>query len=433
MKNLTPDEILEEIEKIRISNNWLKDEKSQPLNKTEIAALPSIPKDWKWVSIHQLSKFITNGVHTPTSFEDSNGYGLHCLRITDIQNNDDINYDKLPYCLRIVEGDYDKKLKKGDIYFSFTGNNLGKRYIVKEDREDTVFAHYFVRWQPILVNPYYIYYVTHSSVYDYFINGHKLGSSQPNLKVTDLKRFPIPLCDLVTQNKIANILKSIDDKISINNKINNNLYEMCNVLYHQLLDDNESNIEYKTIGEIAKKVITGKTPSTKNKEYWGGNIPFITIPDMHNQVFTINTERYITKEGAKSLIPKNSISVSCIATVGLVSINDKDSQTNQQINSIVIENDYDLYYLFEFLTEQEQYMKSIAGGSTTYNINKNTFENIQVPYLNKELIIEYDKKVRPMFEKIKSNQISNDTLSQLRDILLPKLMNGEIDLDNIEI
>ena len=228
MKNLTPDEILEEIEKIRISNNWLKDEKSQPLNKTEIAALPSIPKDWKWVSIHQLSKFITNGVHTPTSFEDSNGYGLHCLRITDIQNNDDINYDKLPYCLRIVEGDYDKKLKKGDIYFSFTGNNLGKRYIVKEDREDTVFAHYFVRWQPILVNPYYIYYVTHSSVYDYFINGHKLGSSQPNLKVTDLKRFPIPLCDLVTQNKIANILKSIDDKISINNKINNNLCYLCN-------------------------------------------------------------------------------------------------------------------------------------------------------------------------------------------------------------
>ena len=208
---------------------------------------------------------------------------------------------------------------------------------------------------------------------------------------------------------------------------------MCNALYHQLLDENEESIEYKTIGEIAKKVVTGKTPSTKNKEYWDGNIPFITIPDMHNQVFTINTERCINNEGAKSLIPKNSISVSCIATVGLVSINDKASQTNQQINSVVIENDYDLYYLFEFLSEQEQYMKSIAGGSTTYNINKNTFENIQVPYLSEELLIEYDKKARPMFEKIKSNQISNNTLSQLRDTLLPRLMNGEIDLDSIEI
>lgn len=260
------------------------------------------------------------------------------------------------------------------------------------------------------------------------------GSTQKFISLSNLRNLEIEYPeDENDAKRIVKLLESIDYRIRLNSEINNNLYEMCNVLYHQLLYDNESNIEYKTIGEIAKKVITGKTPSTKNKEYWGGNIPFITIPDMHNQVFTINTERYITKEGAKSLIPKNSISVSCIATVGLVSINDKDSQTNQQINSIVIENDYDLYYLFEFLTGQEQYMKSIAGGSTTYNINKNTFENIQVPYLNKELIIEYDKKVRPMFEKIKSNQISNDTLSQLRDILLPKLMNGEIDLDNIEI
>lgn len=279
----------------------------------------------------------------------------------------------------------------------------------------------------------YLYYaLNNKKMHDAMLNAAS-GTTIPDLKHSSFYDLEIPLPEISIQKKIAKILDNICDKLKLNNEINNNLYEMCNVLYHQLLDDNESNIEYKTIGEIAKKVITGKTPSTKNKEYWGGNIPFITIPDMHNQVFTINTERYITKEGAKSLIPKNSISVSCIATVGLVSINDKDSQTNQQINSIVIENDYDLYYLFEFLTEQEQYMKSIAGGSTTYNINKNTFENIQVPYLNKELIIEYDKKVRPMFEKIKSNQISNDTLSKLRDILLPKLMNGEIDLDNIEI
>lgn len=290
---------------------------------------------------------------------------------------------------------------------------------------------YFTNINENIININFLYY--------WFLYNRNLiinqanGSVFKNLKKDIVENFEIKVPDINIQLKIIKILDNINSKIELNNEINNNLYEMCNVLYHQLLDDNESNIEYKTIGEIAKKVITGKTPSTKNKEYWGGNIPFITIPDMHNQVFTINTERYITKEGAKSLIPKNSISVSCIATVGLVSINDKDSQTNQQINSIVIENDYDLYYLFEFLTEQEQYMKSIAGGSTTYNINKNTFENIQVPYLNKELIIEYDKKVRPMFEKIKSNQILNDTLSQLRDTLLPKLMNGEIDLDNIEI
>lgn len=324
--------------------------------------------------------------------------------------------------------------KKGDILMTAVGT-IGISWYINE--EDFYFKDgnliWFKNFKKDIVNSRYLYYIFKSKIFSEIIKNISIGSTQKAITIEQVKKIELEFPKIEIQNKIVKILDNISNKIKLNNEINNNLYEMCNVLYHQLLDDNESNIEYKTIGEIAKKVITGKTPSTKNNEYWGGNIPFITIPDMHNQVFTINTERYITKEGAKSLIPKNSISVSCIATVGLVSINDKDSQTNQQINSIVIENDYDLYYLFEFLTEQEQYMKSIAGGSTTYNINKNTFENIQVPYLNKELIIEYDKKVRPIFEKIKSNQISNDTLSQLRDILLPKLMNGEIDLDNIEI
>ncbi|MGN1012601.1 MAG: restriction endonuclease subunit S [Clostridia bacterium] len=192
-------------------------------------------------------------------------------------------------------------------------------------------------------------------------------------------------------------------------------------------------IENKKIVEIANRVVTGKTPSTKNEDFWNGNIPFITIPDMHNQVFTINTERKISNIGAKALIPKNSISVSCIATVGLVSISTEESQTNQQINSIVLNNDYDLYYLFEFLSEQENFMKNIAGGSTTYNINKNTFENIEVPYLPTDKLIEFHNIVSKMFEKIKLNQLENKNLEQLRDTLLPKLMNGEIDLDKIEI
>ena len=104
-----------------------------------------------------------------------------------------------------------------------------------------------------------------------------------------------------------------------------------------------------------------------------------------------------------------------------------------EMGTIYIPFDYDLYFLFEYLSEQEEYMKSIAGGSTTYNINKNTFENIEVPYLPKDILIEFNNSVSSMFEKIKHNQYENERLSQLRDTLLPKLMNGELDLDNIEI
>ena len=279
----------------------------------------------------------------------------------------------------------------------------------------------------------YVYFVFESPEFKKYLQYGANGTTIKNVPLSAIRNYEISIPSKENQDKIVRILKSIEDKIKLNNKINNNLYELCNNLFHEYLDKYESKVEYKKIVEIAKKVVTGKTPSTANKDFWDGDIPFITIPDMHNQVFTIKTERNITELGAKSIIPKNSISVSCIATVGLVSINTEDSQTNQQINSIVIENDYDLYFLFEYLSEQEEYMKSIAGGSTTYNINKNTFENIEVPYLPKDVLIEFNNSVSSMFEKIKLNQYENERLSQLRDTLLPKLMNGEMDLDNVEI
>jgi type I restriction enzyme S subunit len=208
---------------------------------------------------------------------------------------------------------------------------------------------------------------------------------------------------------------------------------MCNSIYHNYLDKYSDILINRKIVDIAQKVVTGKTPSTAKNELWDGDIPFITIPDMHNQIFTINTIRTISILGAKSTIPKNSISVSCIATVGLVSISTQESQTNQQINSIVLKNNYDLYYLFEFLSEQANYLKSIAGGSTTYNLNKTAFENIEIPYLPESELLEFNNIVSKMFDKIKENQIENETLIKLKDTLLPKLMNGEIDLENIEI
>ena len=259
------------------------------------------------------------------------------------------------------------------------------------------------------------------------------GSGQPSIKKTDVEEMLLDIPCIDIQNKIVNILSKIDDKIELNNQTNDNLYDMCNVIFHNYLDKYSEQVEYTKIVDIVDRVVTGKTPSTKNEEFWNGDIPFITIPDMHNQIFTIDTERTISGVGAKSIIPENSISVSCIATVGLVSISTKKSQTNQQINSIVLKNDYDLYYLFEFLSEQESFMKNIAGGSTTYNINKTTFENIEVPYLPQNIIQEFHNTVCKLFDKIKLNQLENKNLEQLRDTLLPKLMNGEIDLDKIEI
>lgn len=283
------------------------------------------------------------------------------------------------------------------------------------------------------INPKFLYWALRSKYVQNQINVIKTGSAQPQLPISLINELLVYLPNKEIQDKIIKILSTIDNKIELNNQINDNLLEMCNSIYHNHLKKFSDLIENKRIVDIAQKVVTGKTPSTKKKDFWNGDIPFITIPDMHGQIFTFKTDRTITEIGAQSIIPENSISVSCIATVGLVSINTEVSQTNQQINSIILKNSYDLYYLFEFLSEQEQFMKSIASGSTTYNINKNTFENIEVPYLPKEKLIEFHNIVCKMFERTKFNQEQNLILTQLRDTLLPKLMNGETDLKNIEI
>ena len=265
------------------------------------------------------------------------------------------------------------------------------------------------------------------------LNSLHIGSSHPLMTQDILNNIDVNIPEYDYQKRAAKILNKIDKKIEINNQINDNLLKLCNSVFHYYLDENKDSLSYKKIIDIADRVVTGKTPSTKNKELWKEEIPFITIPDMHNQIYTIETERKISRAGATSIIPKDSISVSCIATVGLVSINVEESQTNQQINSVVMKNEYDLFYLFEYLSEQEEFMKNIAGGSTTYNINKNMFENIEIPYIPVEKVKEFHNIVKNMFQQVKENQIENKYLEELRDTLLPRLMNGEIDLDKIEI
>lgn len=388
---------------------------------------------FKEYKLSDLIELKSQGVNTTTDKISYSDTGIRIIQAKNI-NKFKYSYDEKNY---IDEETFNKmkenhKLHSGEVLYTNIGSQLGNA-VVYESNERAIITWNVMKLIPkerLLDNYYLCYWLNNNSDYIRNLNS---SSTMPFVSGETLLNIKIKIPELEIQKRISKIIRNITNKIKENSYTNNNLYEICNSIFHIFLNKYSDLIIYTKLVDIAKKIITGKTPSTKNEEFWSGNIPFITIPDMHNQVFTINTERTINELGAKSLIPKNSISVSCIATVGLVSITTEESQTNQQINSIVINNDYDLYYLFEFLSEQTEYLKSIAGGSTTYNINKKTFENIVIPYLPEKLLIRFNEQVSCLFKRIKENQIENKTLEQLRDMLLPKLMNGEIDLDNVEI
>ena len=183
-----------------------------------------------------------------------------------------------------------------------------------------------------------------------------VGSAVPSLTTVVLNQLPIDIPKNINEQKsIAAILTSFDDKIELLQKQNKTLEELAQTLFKEWFG------KYKVGDELPDgwgggklsefgKIICGKTPSKSNEDYFGNDIPFIKIPDMHNKVFILETTDNLSIEGAKSqnnkMLPKNSICISCIATVGLVSITTKKSQTNQQINSIIPNENYFREFLF---------------------------------------------------------------------------------------
>lgn len=193
-----------------------------------------------------------------------------------------------------------------------------------------------------------------------------------------------------------------------------------------------------TLSDLADAIICGKTPSTKHSEYYGNDVPFITIPDMHNQIYAVSTERSLSTVGVASqpgkMLPQNSTCVSCIGTAGLVCLVAEPSQTNQQINSIVPSPNVSPYYIYLLAKTLSDKIQNLgSGGSTICNLNKGQFSAIEALIPSVESMWEFDKIVGPLFEAIYVNQVENLRLAELRDILLPRLMSGELNVSDIDL
>jgi type I restriction enzyme S subunit len=251
------------------------------------------------------------------------------------------------------------------------------------------------------------------------------------INLTVLKSLPVPIPPLSEQRAIASVLSSLDDKIDLLHRQNKTLEAMAETLFRQwFVEEVDEEWEEKPLSFYGT-IICGKTPSKKVQSYFNGDIPFIKIPDMHGNVFLFDTIDSLTEEGKRSqtnkTLPPKSICVSCIATVGLVSLNAKESQTNQQINSIIPNEDYYRYYLYLTMRSLYDLLHSMAsGGTATLNLNTGDFSQISVLYPEESVLEAFHSEIELLFDKIFFNQSQIRTLEKLRDTLLPKLMSGEV-------
>ena len=313
----------------------------------------------------------------------------------------------------------------------------------------------------------FLRYLLTSPMQQEILTSYATGTTVLGISQKALRSMPISFPDFSEQEQTGQVLAALDDKIELNRRMNETLEAMAWAIFKDWFVDfgptrakvegrapylaaelwdlfpDALNDDHKPVGwtEIPLNqlgmVITGKTPSTKRPEFFGDDMPFLKIPDMHGRIYVLRTSTELSEEGARSqekkTLPAGSVSVSCIATPGLVIFNHRDTQTNQQINSIIptdLEQSHFVFWSCKQLASAV--MLGGSGGSVFHNMNKTSFENLRLVYPGDEIAQTYSKTVSQIHNRILSNEYESDVLAQIRDLLLPKLMSGEIRLAEAE-
>ena len=304
-------------------------------------------------------------------------------------------------------------------------------------------------------DPMFVYYLLKYNLDQVAQRNPGTASGRHHVSKSNISSIIVKAPTKSTQLKISTILARYDDLLENNTRRIRILEEMAQAIYrewfvhfrfpgHEGVRMVESELglipegwEVKPLSEYGQ-IVTGKTPSKVIDEYFGGSVPFIKIPDMHEGFFIINTGDTLSIKGERSqkqkTLPPNSICVSCIGTGGLVGITCKNSQTNQQINSIVLNNqNYREYLYFSLRMLKETIINYGLIGATMVNLNRQKFSSLIIVNPPQQMIIKYHQSVEDIFEQILLFKLKNQNLRQTRDLLLPKLISGELDVSELDI
>lgn len=330
----------------------------------------------------------------------------------------------------------DKIVRKGQFAFNrATTRNGNKISIAYREAEDcTVSASYCVfdvKNEDIL-SPKYLMMWFRRPEFDRYAIYHSHGSAHEYFTFENMCDVELPIPPIDQQRKIVAEYNAIQQRIKLNEQLIVKLEETAQAIYRKMFVDgiDKNNLpEGWRMGQVKNfgVVVTGKTPSTLDEDNFGEYMPFVTIPDMHKNIFIYKTERMLSRKGVdtqkKKTLPLNSICVSCIGTPGLVSITTVKCQTNQQINSIVINDANNLYYLYLALKDLQKVIAEYGiGGAVLNNLNKNDFENLNILIPKEHDLAMFQSKIQCIFNLIRLKQDEQMKLHKLHFLILAKII-----------
>ena len=338
----------------------------------------------------------------------------------------------------------------GDLLITAVGATLGIPYFV--GNEQFYFKDGNLIWLSNFkekLNSKFLYYWIDSSFGTQTLWNRTIGSAQPALTIDSIKKLSIPVPSKAIQDKISTTLTTFDQIIENNNKRIKLLEQMAENLYKEWFVrfrfPGYEGVEFESGipkgWEILRAsqlfdITIGKTPDRKIFEYFSNisecNYPWISISDMRSaSTFVFKTKEYLTINAVNTcnvkIIPKNTVIVSFKLTVGQVAITTSDMCTNEAIAHFTTDNVAMREYIYLYL---KKFQYSDLGNTSSIGtaVNSKIIKNMKIILPSSELLNRFHDSVYSIFEEIRLLNETNNNLIKQRDMLLPRLMSGKLEV-----
>ena len=326
------------------------------------------------------------------------------------------------------------EVRSNDVLLNITGDSVARACIVPSERIPArVNQHVAIVRAGKEINPTYLL-ASLQSKKTTLLSLASSGATRNALTKRMIENLDIDLPSREIQDSIAQVLDSIQYKITLNNRLNDYLLELATSLFDERIKDS---FEYTTVREYVKYMSNGSTPSRKNSSYWDdGTIPWIKTGEVNNKLI-FDTSEHITKHALEKtsvhLLPKDTVIMALYGsgTAGRLALLQSPATTNQACTAMICESSSEAFYLFVVLKKMYHEIDNLTRGSVQQNLSKEIVANLRVPNVKKDILDSLGFNV--IYSQIAFSEAETLNLTKLRDALLPRLMSGEIDVSKVDL
>lgn len=300
--------------------------------------------------------------------------------------------------------------------------NQGFKSVVPNENTDPLFLYYLLKYNKDK------------------IEGMGSGTTFKEVSGNTMKNIVVSVpTDKKVQERISSILSSIDDKIEENERINNNLFQQAQAIYREMFVNATNDQRQTCRAEEYFDIAIGKTPPRKEHQWFTtdpSDVTWVSISDMGScGTYIRKSSEQLTQEAVDKfnirVIPSNTVLLSFKLTVGRIAITYGEMTTNEAIAHFKTDKTFINEYLYCYLKDfNYQTMGSTSSIATA--VNSKIIKAMPFVIPTDDEISHFHTVVSPIFEQILNNQLENDSLAEMRDALLPRLMSGELDVSDID-